>query len=596
MLGEKFKSYPITKKITHIYLPLSIIPLLIVAAIFSFTYKKRIEESSFKNVVDNSKLIIRRMEEIFNATNDCSNMLVVNLNNTIEKYSSNENEFYKDLAINRELYNAKLIFSQVDSIIFMDTKEKAYATDSQLLSYGNKAFHDLKTRKVFESSGGQSLWLSIYYPDEKLPAHKSNILTLAKKVINIKNGKTLGYLLVNVSENSFSSIFDDQGIEYTLVDGDRIISARDDEKLYQRSPYANIRAMTGTSYKPMITNIHGLKHLIVKIPLGFNSWHLIGSVNLNLLAKDLSRITMLIALTVLVSIIVQVFGAKLLSYAIAHPVNKAREKMKRIGEGDFNVHFDVEGSDEIGMFLSTFNKMAVKIKNLLLQVEEKEKIKREYELALIQQQIKPHFLYNTLNVIYMLCEMNMKKESLNATKALADFYKRTLSNGRQIITIGEELSALEDYLYIQMLKYSDVFEYHFNVDEEVLKYAIMKLTLQPLVENAIYHGLKPRDTLGQLNIEVKAVEEQIQIVIQDNGIGMSEELCRKVNEGKVIKLKDHFGLSNVKERIALYFGDAGSFHVASQEGQGTRITIILPKIEEELGNDQGHDCRRQTSF
>ncbi len=585
MINVKFKNYPITKKITHIYLPLSIIPLLIVATIFSSLYKKRVEETSFKNVMDNSKLIINRIEEILNATNDCSNMLIINLNTVIDKYSDeNPSEFHVDLDINRELYNAKIIFSHADSILFINNEGKTYSTDPQLITSINQTVDNTSIRELIEGSGGQSTWINIFPSEEIIPLYNKQVFTMLKKVIHIKSGKSLGYLLVNVSEDSFSSMFEDQTIEYILVNDNKIISSKDVTLLNSEIDLA-ITSIIAEKNMSVITEINGLKHLIVVIPLGFNQWSLIGRVNLNLLTKDLSKMTMLIILIVLISITIQIIGAKLLSNLIAKPVNKAREKMKLIGKGNFNVHFDVEGNDEIGMFLTTFNKMAIKIKNLLLQVEEKEKLKREYELALIQQQIKPHFLYNTLNVIYMLCEMNMKKEALNATKSLADFYKGTLSNGREIITIEEELSALEDYLYIQMLKYSDVFKYTLEVDNAVLKYNIMKLTLQPLVENAIYHGLKPMGTMGQLKIQAKIINNTIELIVEDNGVGMDKRIYSSINDIHTAKTKEHFGLLSVKDRIHLYFGEKASFEIISEKNKGTKVIILLPIAKGRLDID-----------
>lgn len=182
----------------------------------------------------------------------------------------------------------------------------------------------------------------------------------------------------------------------------------------------------------------------------------------------------------------------------------------------------------------------------------------------------------------MLSEMDMKKESLKATKSLADFYRGTLSNGRQIISIQEEISALEDYLYIQNLKYSDVFEYSIEVDKDILKYNIMKLTLQPLVENAIYHGLKPRGRFGKLNIIGRSIENKIEIAVKDDGIGMREKAVSRLNKSELGKKQQHFGLFSVKNRITLYFGDEAGLKIISKENEGTTIIITLPEVEGDM--------------
>lgn len=583
MIKDKFKNYSISKKIIYIYLPLSIIPLIIVATIISAIYKSRVKEASYRNIIDSSKLIISKIDEMVKNVNDCSNMLTINLNTIIDEVKENENysDFEKTVDINRELNNAKIIFSEVESISFVDCEGNNYFTDYRLKEYLAKNYNWDTMGKVFESTG-KSLWLDMKKINHCMEDTEKQLITMGKKVIHIKSGKTLGYLFLNVSEDTFSSMFRGQEIDYFLVSGSKIISSKDNSKLNAETTKEIIQAVKGKTEESIITEINGSDHIIVNVPLEFESWNLVGSTDLSTLTDDLSKITMLIIITLLISIVIQIIGAKVLSYLIVNPINKVREKMKLIGEGNFNVYFEVEGNDEIGMFLRTFNRMAIRIRNLLRKVEEKESQKREYELALIQQQIKPHFLYNTLDIIYMLSEMDMKKESLKATKSLADFYRGTLSNGRQIISIQEEISALEDYLYIQNLKYSDVFEYSIEVDKDILKYNIMKLTLQPLVENAIYHGLKPRGRLGKLNIIGRSIENKIEIAVKDDGIGMREKAVSRLNKSELGKKQQHFGLFSVKNRITLYFGDEAGLKIISKENEGTTIIITLPKVEGDM--------------
>jgi two-component system sensor histidine kinase YesM len=583
MIKDKFKNYSISKKIIYIYLPLSIIPLIIVATIISAIYKSRVKEASYRNIIDSSKLIISKIDEMVKNVNDCSNMLTINLNTIIDEVKENENysDFEKTVDINRELNNAKIIFSEVESISFVDREGNNYFTDYRLKEYLAKNYNWDTMGKVFESTG-KSLWLDMKKINHCMEDTEKQLITMGKKVIHIKSGKTLGYLFLNVSEDTFSSMFRGQEIDYFLVSGSKIISSKDNSKLNAETTKEIIQAVKDKTEESIITEINGSDHIIVNVPLEFESWNLVGSTDLSTLTDDLSKITMLIIITLFISIVIQIIGAKVLSYLIVNPINKVREKMKLIGEGNFNVYFEVEGNDEIGMFLRTFNRMAIRIKNLLRKVEEKESQKREYELALIQQQIKPHFLYNTLDIIYMLSEMDMKKETLKATKSLADFYRGTLSNGRQIISIQEEISALEDYLYIQNLKYSDVFEYSIEVDKDILKYNIMKLTLQPLVENAIYHGLKPRGRLGKLNIIGRSIENKIEIAVKDDGIGMREKAVSRLDKSESGKKQQHFGLFSVKNRITLYFGDEAGLKIISKENEGTTIIITLPKVEGDM--------------
>lgn len=232
MMKEKFKNYPIDKKIIYVYLPLSIIPLILVATIISTIYRARVEEGSYRNIIDSSKLIISRIDGILKDVNDCSNMLTINLNTIIDKVQEDENypDFEKRIDIYRELYSAKIIFSEVESIAFVDTKGDSYLTDYRLDEYLKRNYNEDTMKEVFESTG-RSIWLDMEKIDYPIEESDKDIMTMGKKLIQIKSGKTLGYLFLNVSKDTFSSMFKGQEIDYFLVSGSKIISSRDNTKI-----------------------------------------------------------------------------------------------------------------------------------------------------------------------------------------------------------------------------------------------------------------------------------------------------------------------------------------------------------------------------
>ncbi|WP_105617662.1 sensor histidine kinase [Vallitalea okinawensis] len=273
---------------------------------------------------------------------------------------------------------------------------------------------------------------------------------------------------------------------------------------------------------------------------------------------------------------IQLLNSRLLSHVITNPLKELTKSAKKIGEGQFDLKVKQDRYDEIGILSKAFNKMTYKIDELIKDVKSEQKKKREYEMALIQEQIKPHFLYNCLDVIYTLCELERVNEASEATKALADYYRVTLSNGKDIITLGEEFKNVEDYLALQAIRYSDVFTYTIHVDEKIKSYRIVKLTLQPLVENAIYHGLKPRGRQGQIWIHGSIVGQEIYIEVRDNGVGMSED---RVQELMGNRNDTNFGLYNVQDRIGLFFGQGYGLEILSQENEGTTVKIRLPMEE-----------------
>jgi len=224
---------------------------------------------------------------------------------------------------------------------------------------------------------------------------------------------------------------------------------------------------------------------------------------------------------------------------------------------------------------------------LLKRVDEEARKKREYELALLHEQIKPHFLYNTLDIIIVLIEMKREWEAAHVVKKLADYYKNSLSSSEEIILIETEIQIIEDYLELQNIRYGEMFSYEIYVDEEAKKERIPRLTLQPLIENAIYHGLKYKGNRGTIRVEARVAEEKVIIKITDDGIGIQEEKLKEIRRFAE-KAEKHFGLYSVNHRLLLYYGENSGLQIESKYEEGTCITIEIPR-----GNklDKNYDCR-----
>lgn len=235
----------------------------------------------------------------------------------------------------------------------------------------------------------------------------------------------------------------------------------------------------------------------------------------------------------------------------------------------------------------SFNHMTDRIQDLLQTVEAEQQQKREYEMALIQEQIKPHFLYNCLDVIYTLNLMGRQKDAAKATKALADFYRVSLSKGADIISLDEEFKNVADYLSLQQIRYSDVFDYTIDLPENLKTQKIIKLTLQPIVENAIYHGLKAQDDFGHLSIKAYAEGQDLYIEIVDNGLGMDKGKIPGLLEPK--ENRQHYGLYNVFHRIQLTFGTGYGMTLESQSGKGTKVRVHIPYIDRSIESHTGKE-------
>jgi two-component system sensor histidine kinase YesM len=219
------------------------------------------------------------------------------------------------------------------------------------------------------------------------------------------------------------------------------------------------------------------------------------------------------------------------------------------------------------------------------QVRAEQRQLRKAEFELLQAQINPHFLYNTLDAIVWSAEAGNQKQVIQMVGSLSDFFRTSLNRGREIVTVREDLQHVCSYLEIQKIRYMDILEYEILVPEELNDYRIPKITLQPLVENALYHGIKNKRGGGKITLQGREDKESFYIEVLDDGIGMSEDRLRTVQRGlaeKAPQESELYGLYNVNERIRLNFGDEYGIKITSEYGKGTMVEVRLPKILTEI--------------
>ena len=268
--------------------------------------------------------------------------------------------------------------------------------------------------------------------------------------------------------------------------------------------------------------------------------------------------------------------------SITRPIRKLSEVTDQVAKGDLTVRSDVRSGAEVSVLSDSLNTMIDKIDELLEQVKKEQIRLRKAEFELLQSQINPHFLYNTLDAIVWLAEAGEQKKVVSMVGSLSDFFRTSLNQGKDIMTIKEELQHSRSYLEIQQMRYQDILNYEIHVPEELHRYLIPKITIQPLVENALYHGIKNKRGLGRIVISGRKEEDFLILQIEDNGIGMTKERLNQVKEGmnqKIPTEKDIYGLYNVNERIRLNFGEKYGLSIESTYGEGTVVSIILPYVD-----------------
>jgi two-component system sensor histidine kinase YesM len=292
--------------------------------------------------------------------------------------------------------------------------------------------------------------------------------------------------------------------------------------------------------------------------------------------------------TMIVMFLVIVMYSIVVNRRITNPIIALTEKAKQFGKHDFSQAKPIRTNiTELEILDDSFNEMTDHISTLVDIQIENERSLHQAELGLLQAQINPHFLYNTLDSIAILAESDRKDDVIDMITSLSTFFRNSLSEGKDIHTLRAEMAQAVSYLEIQQIRYSDILSYSIDVSEDIQDRLIPKLILQPLIENALYHGIKNRRGRGLIMISGGREGENIRLHVQDNGVGMDAEQLQQLQNGIYTEKEGSFGLWNVHQRIQLYCGENYGLSFKSIPGEGTTVTVTLPGTGISDQADQG---------
>jgi two-component system, sensor histidine kinase YesM len=314
-------------------------------------------------------------------------------------------------------------------------------------------------------------------------------------------------------------------------------------------------------------------------------WNIIGAIPMTELTKDTTAIGTTISILLLAACLFDILAALYFAGTITRPVNQLMLLMEKVRDGDFSVEMRASGRDEIGRLAESFTLMVERIRELMGRVQDEHQKLRAAELLALEAQINPHFLYNTLDSIIWLSRVGRSADVIRLVTAMTRLFRIGISNGREIISIGDELEHVRSYLTIQEIRYKDKMDYRIDVPPELHGHRILKLVLQPLVENAIYHGIKNVRGKGSITVNGRTENGDILLSVSDSGIGMSGEQVDALRRslaapGTAEDLRPGYGLKNVHERLTLFFGAGYGLSFESEAKRGTTVSVRIPKSKE----------------
>lgn len=406
-----------------------------------------------------------------------------------------------------------------------------------------------------------------------------DVFSLAKAVQDPETGEVLGVILLDIRHDIIQSSINgvtigEKGFVFVMDQEDNIVYTPVNGIVYRVNPKW-VKAM-----EPMSVQIQGGSYQIRSELSPYTGWRTVGVFSMDEVMSSVNTIVYILFTCVIISLVLVVIVSFKFSRTLTNPIFKLKRLMKQAESGDLTVRFNFQHNDEIGELGQSFNHMIARIDQLIQMVYVEQENKRTAEMKSLQEQIKPHFLYNTLDTISWMARDYDAEDIVRLVDALTNMFRIGLSHGKDIITVKEEITHVSNYLYIQKIRYKDKLNYVIHVDESLYAIEVPKLILQPLVENAIYHGVKAKRGGGTITITGVPEGENLVFTVQDNGAGMPqekvEELNRRMSERSVLDEQKSFGLFYIRERIQLCYGKGYGVHVESALGEGTRVTITLP--------------------
>ena len=414
------------------------------------------------------------------------------------------------------------------------------------------------------------------------------VITLSRGIRDRSgSGEKEGVFFIDLNYSAISELCDQstvgtKGYAFILDAKGNIVYHPQQQQLYNELQTENISLIMDTDEDTVLTGTGNDGKLYSISRSEKTGWTVVDCTNVKELLSKSRQAQSVYVLTAIILVIVALLFSRFMARSITLPIQKLRDSMKKVQEGDFSVSdVVVDSKNEIGSLTKSFDVMTHRIHELMEQNVHEQEEKRKSELKALQSQINPHFLYNTLDSIIWMAEGKKNEEVVLMTASLARLLRQSISNEDEVVPIANEVEYARGYLTIQKMRYKDKLEFQIEVDSSILYIPLIKLVLQPIIENAIYHGLKYKESKGLLIVKGFMKDGNAVLQVIDDGVGMDEEtLAHIYDKHKVNYHSNGVGVYNVQKRLKLYYGEDYGITYTSELGKGTTATITIPDRQE----------------
>ncbi|MGE7823318.1 sensor histidine kinase [Paenibacillus sp. NPDC093718] len=483
-------------------------------------------------------------------------------------------------AMQNAMFQMKLIEPSISSVLLETPVGEFYLESDKRIT---EVRPDLDLFSRLTDNRRMPIWMETH--EDHYFEGGARVLTLLSKPVSSSAPKGI-YLLVNVKEEvlrtyMMDNIGPDSG-EMIVYNESGTLALDMSSSLKEIALQPDFRARMMLERGHFEYEYNGISYMINYAEVSFpDNWMIVNIQSLERLQKEISLIKWITAGTVLVFGLFTSFFAKKITGLLLRPLSKLQQLMKRVEHNDLAVRYESHFQDEFAQVGQRFNRMLEEIETLIVDVKEAETNKRKAEMKTLQSQIEPHFLYNTLNTILWKSESGEHEDVREMIVSLSKLFRLGLNNGNEITTVRKELEHVTQYLRIQQQCYEDLFDYSIHVeDESILDQPMLKLLLQPLVENSILHGFKDGADNGRIQITIEVEERQLLCTVEDNGKGFDTDAIQQfLTMGEAGK-SNGYALRNVYNRLTLYYGKGASMSMESQPMERTVVSLVIPLFGE----------------
>lgn len=486
----------------------------------------------------------------------------------IEDYQFQFTPIMEDIATQSNLINSIKIY--MPNLIFTEMKDDFYSVSNEITPELYK--------KMLASKPLKNGWKGTHEDYDS----GDEVFSFSSQIMSPVSFKQIGVTEIEIKENVLFDTLEDPVIRklgsiFIVDNKDNVVSSNVPEMFNKNIASIGVKDFIKYKKTNKIETVNNVRSIVISIPIEGIDCSIVGVFPVSHFNSSVKESMVKIIIILLISSLFFGLIIYLTTELLLVRVKTLIKAMKQVKDGNIDVSVNVESEDEFGELGSSFNHMTLRIHDLVETVYKIQIMEKEAELKALESQINPHFLYNTLATISWVARKKDTKEVVKITNSLAKFYRLVLSNGKTLISVKEEIDIVASYLYIQKIRFEDTLDVIYEIDESIYNYRIIKNILQPIVENALKHGISDKRGHSTIIIRIKKYENQLCFKIIDDGVGMSKNRLEEVLLGTISpNVSGGYAVKNIMERLWAYYGDAQSFQIFSRIGVGTVVTIKVP--------------------